>query len=86
MLHRFMSQADSQVYMVGHLHDVVLLFDWRQHRVGNRIKLQKIAGVMSSSFMGYWNSYAEVAALPPSDSMMARVIIERDGRWEITLK
>lgn len=86
MLHRFMHQADSHVYLVGHLHDVVLLFDWRQQRVGKRIKLQKIAGIMSSSFQGYWNSYAETAAMSPSDSMMARVILERDGRWEVTLR
>ena len=86
MLHRFMGQADSQLYLVGHLHDVVLLFDWRQQRVGGRIKLQKVAGIMSSSFLAYWNSYAEVAALPPSDTMMARAILERNGHWEVTLR
>jgi hypothetical protein len=86
MLHRFMSQADSQVYLVGHLHDVVLLFDWRQHRAGTKIKLQKVAGIMSSSFLSYWNSYAEVKALSPSDTMMARVILEPDGHWEVTLR
>ena len=86
MLHRFMHQGDSQVYLVGHLHDVVLLFDWRQARVGNRIKLQKIAGIMSSSFQSYWNSYAEVFAMSPSDTMMARVILDKDGRWEVTLR
>jgi hypothetical protein len=86
MVHRFMQQADSHVYLVGHLHDVVLLFDWRQQRTAGRIKLQKIAGIMSSSFQGYWNSYAEVAAMSPSDTMMARVILERDGKWEVTLR
>lgn len=86
MLHRFMQQADSHVYLVGHLHDVVLLFDWRQTRVGTRIKLQKIAGVMSSSFQSYWSSYAEVAAMSPSDTMMARIILETNGSWEVTLK
>jgi hypothetical protein len=86
MLHRFMHQADSHVYLVGHLHDVVLLFDWRQQRIGKQIKLQKIAGIMSSSFQGYWNSYAETAAMSPSDTMMARIILERDGKWEVTLR
>lgn len=86
MLHRFMHQADSQLYLVGHLHDVVLLFDWRQERKGKNIKLSKIAGVMSSSFQGYWGSYAEVAALSPSDTMMARTILEPNGKWEVTLR
>jgi len=86
MIHRFMSQADSQIYMVGHLHDCIVVYDWRQKRVGNRIKLQKIVGVMSSSFLGYWNQYSEVAAMSPSDTLMARIIVGRDGSWELTLK
>jgi len=86
MLHRFMGQGDSQLYLCGHLHDVVATYDWRQWRDGDRIKLRKIAGVMSSSFLEYWNTYAEIAGLPPSDTMMARVILEPNGHWEITLK
>lgn len=86
MLHRFMSQADSHCYMVGHLHDSLVLFDWRQQRVGGKIKLQKVAGVMSSSFLGYWNGYGEVAAMPPNEPLMARVILEEGGGWELTLR
>ncbi|KKK85843.1 hypothetical protein LCGC14_2769170, partial [marine sediment metagenome] len=86
MLHRFMQQGDSQLYLCGHLHDVVLLFDWRQKRHNGGIKLEKIAGVMSSSFLDYWNTYAEIAGLPPSDTMMARVILEANGHWEVTLR
>ncbi len=86
MLHRFMHQHDSQLYLVGHLHDVVLLFDWRQQRIGKQIKLVKIAGIMSSSFLNYWNSYAETFGLSPSDTMMARVVLEKNGKWECTLR
>ncbi len=86
MLSRFMHQGDSQLYLCGHLHDVLLLFDWRQKRTSNDIRLEKIAGVMSSSFLDYWGSYAEVAGLPPSDTMMARAILEPDGHWEVTLR
>lgn len=87
MLHRFMQQADSDVYLCGHLHDVVLLFDWRQRRAGKTdVVLDKIAGVMSSSFQNYWNSYAEEKGLPSSDTMMARVQIDRDGHWAIELR
>jgi len=86
MLHRFMQQGDSQLYLCGHLHDVVLLFDWRQQRLNDGIHLEKIAGVMSSSFLDYWGTYAERAGLPPSDTMMARCILEPTGHWEITLR
>lgn len=86
MLHRFMGQGDSQVYLVGHLHDVVATYDWRQVREKGRIALKKIAGVMSSSFQDYWNTYAEVYGLSPSDTMMARIVLGVDGDWEITLK
>jgi UDP-2,3-diacylglucosamine pyrophosphatase LpxH len=86
MLHRFMGQADSHLYLVGHLHDALMLMDWRQQRTGRRIKLQKIAGCMSSSFLGYFNTYAETAGLSPSDTMMARTILDPKGHWEITWK
>lgn len=86
MLHRFMGQGDSQAYFVGHLHDVVVLFDWRQARIDGKIKLQKIGGVMSSSFQSFYNSYAEVAGMSPSDTMMGRLILDRKGGWEITLR
>lgn len=87
MLHRFMHQADSQVYLVGHLHDVVVLFDWRQRRKPNgKIELVKIAGAMSSSFLEYWGTFAEVSGMSATDTMMARIVLEPDGGWELTLR
>lgn len=86
MLHRFMNQGDSQLYLVGHLHDSLVLPDWRQQRERGKIRLTKVMGVMSSSFQGYWNSYAEEAALTPADTMMGRVVLEKDGKWETTLR
>lgn len=86
MLHRFMGQGDSQLYLVGHLHDVVLTYDWRQSRRNGEIFMEKIAGVMSSSFQGFWGGYAERAGLTPSDTMMARVVLEPTGKWELTLR
>ena len=85
-LSRFMGKGDSQLYLMGHLHDVVVLYEWRQVRQGRRIKLQKIAGIMSSSFQGYWNSYAEVSAMSTTETMMGRVILDRTGGWEVTLR
>ena len=48
--------------------------------------LKKIAGVMSSSFQSFWNTYAEVYGMSPSDTMMARCILGPKGDWEVTLK
>lgn len=86
MLHRFMQQGDSQLYLVGHLHDVVVTYDWRQQRENGKIVLKKIAGAMSSSFQDFWNTYAEVMMMSPSDTMMARTVLGPKGDWELTLK
>jgi predicted phosphodiesterase len=88
MLHRFMQEADSQIYLVGHLHDAMVKFDWRTNRKAgrNNIHMTKIAGAMSSSFLSHWGTYAEVAGLSPSDVLMARIILDTDGRWGISLK
>ena len=86
MLHRFMAQGDSQVYWVGHLHDVVVLFDWRERRKNRSIQLETFAGVMSSSFLEHYGTYAEVAGMAATDTMMGRVILEPDGKWELTLR
>ena len=86
MLHRFMAQGDSQCYWVGHLHDVVVLFDWRERRQNGRIRLEKFAGVMSSSFLEHYGTYAEVSGMAPSDTMMGRIVLEPNGHWELTLR
>ena len=88
MLHRYMQSGDSQIYLVGHLHDCMVKFDWRFIRQPHeqRVKLVKIGGAMSSSFLEYFGSYAEVAGMMPSSLMMARVIVEPSGKWELTLR
>ena len=88
MLERFMLQGDSHLYLVGHLHDCLVLPSWRQVRdtKTNRVKLEKICGAMSSSFLDFWGTYAEVAGLRPSDTMMVRTILEPSGHFEVTLK
>lgn len=88
MLHRYMQSGDSQIYLVGHLHDAMVKFDWRIIRQPgkNFTKLVKIGGAMSSSFLDYFGSYAEVMGLQPSGLMMARIIVEPTGKWELTLR
>lgn len=87
MLHRFMTQGDSQCYWVGHLHDVLMVGDVRERRgADGTIKLEKFAGVMSSSFLEHYGTYAEVAGLPANDCQMWRLILDPGGHWELTLR
>jgi hypothetical protein len=87
MLHRFMTQGDSQVYWVGHLHDVLMVGDVRERRgADGTIALEKFAGVMSSSFLEHYGTYAEVAGMPANDCQMWRLILEPNGHWELTLR
>lgn len=87
MLHRFMQQGDSRVYWVGHLHDCLMIGDVREARDGlGAIKLEKIRGVMSSSFLEHYGTYAEVAGLSANDCEMWRLILEPNGHWEMTIR
>lgn len=86
MLHRFMTQGEAQCYFVGHLHDAMMTFDWRERRGKGRIHLEKFAGVMSSSFLDHYGSYAEVAGMSPTGTMMWRLVLDPDGHWELTAR
>ena len=86
MLHRFMMQGEAQCYFVGHLHDAMMTFDWRTRQSKGRITLEKFAGCMSSSFLDHYGSYAEVAGMAPTGTMMWRLILEPNGHWELTAR
>lgn len=86
MLHRFMVQGDSQCYWVGHLHDVLMLGDVRERRGPGGIKIEKFAGVMSSSFLEHYGTYAEVQGMPAGDTQMWRLVLEPNGKWMLTLR
>jgi hypothetical protein len=87
MIHRFMTQGDSDVYWVGHLHDTMMIGDVRSARDGKKgIRAEKFAGVMSSSFLEHWGTYAEVAGMPIGDTQMWRLILEPTGHSELTLR
>jgi len=87
MLHRFMGQAESDCYFVGHLHDVLMVGDTRERRNGKgSISLDKVFGVMSSSFLRYYGTYAEVMGLGANDTNMWRLVLEPNGKSELTLR
>jgi hypothetical protein len=86
ILHRFMGIGDSQLYLMGHVHQGLVLPIWKEYRDGNQIKFQKVMGGVGTSFLESWNTYAEVAGYTGSDVMMNCAVLERDGRWVLTLR
>jgi hypothetical protein len=86
MLHRFMTQGTAQLYMVGHLHDCMMTYDWRETRDNGKIRLERFAGVMSSSFLEHYGCYSEVAGMAATGIAMWRCILEPDGHWMLTIK
>lgn len=88
MIARFMEKGDAQLYLVGHLHDLLLLGGWRTLRKpgANNVHIEKIFGGMSSSFLSFWGTYAEVAGLSTSDVAMLRAVLEPSGSWEVTIR
>jgi hypothetical protein len=88
VLYNFMQQGDAQLYLMGHLHQAVILPDWREvrERGRRRVRLEKIIGAIGTSFLETWGTYGEVAGYKPGDVMMARAVVEADGHWEVTLR
>jgi hypothetical protein len=88
MLARFMETGDAQLYLVGHLHDLLLIGGWRnlRKRGVTDVHVEKIMGGMSTSFLSWWGTYAEVANLGVSDVAMLRTVLTPDGHWKVTIK
>ena len=87
VLDRFMQKGDSQLFLMGHLHQGLVMPGWRMYRDGkNGLALQKIMGAIGTSFLEYYGSYGEVMGLNPSDVVMARALLDLNGKWELTLR
>jgi hypothetical protein len=86
MIQRLADHADAQLTLVGHLHDAIIHLFWRERSTEAGIHHEKCAVAMSSSFVGYFGTYAEVSGLPCSDTMMVRTILYPDAKWEVTLR
>lgn len=84
---RFMQHGDSQLYLMGHLHQGMVLPDWRERRSGDgKILLEKKMGAIGTSFLETYGTYGEVAGFKSHDVMMARAILDANGHWELTLR
>lgn len=86
-LHRFANDGDSQLYLMGHLHQPLIMPFWKESRdVSQNIKLQKCIAALGSSFMDTYGTYGEVAGYASHDVLMPRAVLTPDGKWELTLK
>lgn len=84
---RFMNQADSQLYLLGHLHQAMVVQESREVREKKNMMLQKIVGARGSSFLKHYGTYAEVVlGTNPQTIQMPRAVLERNGHWELTLR
>ena len=88
ILHRFMSHGDSQLYLMGHVHQPLVMPLWKEVRdpKTQRIKAVKAIGAVGSSFMDLWGSYGEIAGYGASDVLMACTRIEKAGGWAVQLR
>lgn len=88
ILDRFMQHGDSQLYLMGHVHQALVMPTWKEVRQprSRKLKLMKSMGAVGTSFLETWGTYGEVAGYSSSDVMMARAILERNGKWGLSLK
>jgi hypothetical protein len=89
MMSRFANNhPGSHLYLVGHLHDCMERTAVRESRVPhqNKVKMTKYTVGMSSSFLNFWGTYAETMGMAPTDVLMRRVILEPNGRVEMTIR
>lgn len=86
ILSRFASEGDSQLYLMGHLHTPMVIPFWKERRSPTGIRAVKTIAALGSSFLDLWGGYGEVAGYSAGDVLMPRCILERNGKWEVTLK
>lgn len=86
MLERFAKQGSAHCYWVGHLHDCFCKYWSRQIHQDGVIRMEKYAGVMSSSFLEFWGTYAEVMGLDANDLHMWKLHLDPDGKWSLSIR
>lgn len=85
-LHRFANEGESDLYLMGHHHQPMVLPFWKQRPRGDTVVSIKTIAATGSSFLNNWGSYGEVAGYGPTDVLMPRAVIDIEGGFELTLK
>lgn len=86
VLTRFAAEGDSQLYLMGHLHQPMIIPFWKERRGKNGVRAVKTVAALGSSFMENWGSYAEVSGYTASDVLMPLTQLDRDGGWQVNLR
>jgi hypothetical protein len=86
VLTRFAGEGDSQLYLMGHLHQPMIIPFWKERRGINGVRAVKTIAALGSSFLETWGSYGEVSGYGPNDVLMPRCVLEKTGGWEVTLR
>ncbi len=86
MVHTLMTQGNSHLYLVGHLHDFVMTVNVRQAQRDGEVHLEEYAGAMSSSFLEHFGTYAEVAMMGPGTIKMWKIELEPSGKWNMVAR
>lgn len=85
-LYRFAADGDSQLYLMGHHHKPMIIPFWKERRGEHGMKAIKTIAATGSSFLDLYGSYGEVFGYAPSDVLMPRCVLDKDGGWEVTLR
>lgn len=86
-LARLAEVGDANLYLMGHHHQAMVIPHFKlvaSAKYGLRPK--KVMAATGSSFLDMWGSYGEVAGYGPSDVLMPRAVLGRDGSFELTLR
>ncbi len=89
VLTRFAAEGDSQLYLMGHLHQPMVIPFWKERRDPKNptgIAAVKTIAALGSSFMDTWGTYGEVAGYGAGDVLMPCCQLEKSGHWQVTLR
>lgn len=86
IIDRFMQIGNAQLYLTGHNHQAMIIPSYREVSEHGRIRLEKVIGASCTSFLETYGSYGEFMGFGAYDVLMSRGILEKDGKWELTVR
>jgi hypothetical protein len=86
-LARLAEVGDANLYLMGHHHQSMVIPHFKLVASPEHgLRSKKVIAASGSSFLDMWGSYGETAGYGPSDVLMPRTVLTKDGGFELTLK